>query len=463
MSILLDTQKMQEISKRPNSAKTAGFAGLSRLRLWAEVKRRQETSRLQRSTTSKKAVTQVRALHRVAVACLTLMHAAAGAVAADQPSANEVETKLREALFVRTAADGSRFGPAELDILFFGNTTYLLEEPAHSGALKALEEFAALDASRIPADPLRKALLQRDLWQLFDWARGEFQITVDAGRRAVLRQRIAAAMHRVLLSDAEIAALPDNLDELNSAPGLDGIATALRAANGDWSLLGTSGIEPAAPIHTIEQKGRSTFFVLVHLPNGRRATQDWLATLQFRKPDTAEPELNRAAEDFPQGTTWALVRTMNLIDGSGHLHPTHLVESVQFRTYADEPPGERPGFGTVSNGFQHVGELQMNRLQPPHLRALAEWDRVFSRSMDLDVFESRDARRLVFGRDPPFKSCPACHQGIGNRSIRSLVGFQGRATPAFLPTTFEREGAKAIALKEGRPDWQELSGLLGKR
>jgi hypothetical protein len=387
------------------------------------------------------------------------------ALAAGQTPPQQAETRLRAALFTRTAADGTEFGASELDILYFGTTHHLIDEPSHSAALRALDEFAALDASQLPADPVRRALLQRDLWQLFDWARGEF-VTIDdtAARRTALRERIAAAMKRLLLSDAQIAKLPDNLGDLQNAPALVGIAQSLRSANGDWVMLGTSGAEPAAPIHTAEKQGRSVFLVMVHLPKGRMAARDWLATLPLGAPAESTPALNFAADQFPPGTTWALVRVMNVIDQRGHIRPTHLVESAQLRTYTDEPPGDQPGFGAAGVGFQRLGEWQLDRWDPPRLRALAEWDRVFSRGMGYDWFEaSEHTAALTSGLEPPFKFCQACHQLMGIRGIRSLVGFQGRATPAFLETTFGPEAAKVAAIKEQRPDWQELSGLLREK
>src|SRR5215471_15428704 len=82
--------------------------------------------------------------------------------------------QLNEALFVRTAPDGKRFGRDELDILYWPTTKNLLFEPSHQKAFAALDEFIDKHGEKLIRDPLKRALLQRDLWELFDWSATSF-------------------------------------------------------------------------------------------------------------------------------------------------------------------------------------------------------------------------------------------------------------------------------------------------
>src|SRR5262249_42166844 len=91
---------------------------------------------------------------------------------------------------------------------------YLLAGPAHRDALALLDEFLTRGGEKLESDPLKRALLQHGLWALFDWLSnpewsrtGRKQYT---GERRELYVRLARAIGRLALSDAQIAKLPDN-------------------------------------------------------------------------------------------------------------------------------------------------------------------------------------------------------------------------------------------------------------
>lgn len=115
-------------------------------------------------------------------------------VAADNPVPdtfypNPVWNHLNETLFLRIGSDGQGYGLDEPDILYWAQTQNLLVEPSHSGALTALDDFINNRSERLITDPLKRALLQRDLWELFDWS----AIFFFAGRASCERTPRASA------------------------------------------------------------------------------------------------------------------------------------------------------------------------------------------------------------------------------------------------------------------------------
>ena len=96
------------------------------------------------------------------------------------PDPAHLWNRLNETLFVRTALDGKKFGRDELDILYWPTTRNLLFEPSRQKALAVLDEFIDTHGEMLIRDPMKRALLQRDLWELFDWSARSFANSREA-------------------------------------------------------------------------------------------------------------------------------------------------------------------------------------------------------------------------------------------------------------------------------------------
>src|SRR5947207_1191736 len=125
--------------------------------------------------------------------------------------ANHLWNRLHRALFVRTTADGTDYGVDQLDPLLWADTTHLQEGPSHKKAIKVLDEFLATHGETLVRDPLKRAVLQRDLWAIFDrmaygWPRRPARI----GALKDLQLRLAAVIRRLASTKGEIDTLPDN-------------------------------------------------------------------------------------------------------------------------------------------------------------------------------------------------------------------------------------------------------------
>jgi hypothetical protein len=81
--------------------------------------------------------------------------------------------RLYEALLVRVGPDGRAYGQDRLEPLLWRASKHLLEEHSNKNAIARLEEFLKNKGEKLIDDPVKRALLQRDLWLVFDWLEGQ--------------------------------------------------------------------------------------------------------------------------------------------------------------------------------------------------------------------------------------------------------------------------------------------------
>src|SRR5262249_8731983 len=123
--------------------------------------------------------------------------------------------RLYAAIYVRSTDEGHSHGQDELDPLLWENSTYLLTEPRYQQVLGLLNEFLDRRGEKLIAHPLKRALLQHDLWAVFDWLADptveHVSTTAHLGaERRALRNRLAPVIRRLALSVKQIETLPDN-------------------------------------------------------------------------------------------------------------------------------------------------------------------------------------------------------------------------------------------------------------
>lgn len=248
------------------------------------------------------------------------------------PDTDHIWNRVFRQLYQRTDTGGKEYGADELDPLLWLDTTHLLSADSHRQAVNVLDEFLSIHAENLIQDPLKRAMLQRDLWAVFDWAAS--QAEPYPAERETLKVRLAAIMKRVALPREEILSLPDNYAlavESRSYPAAfdaDHLEEVFLPSNlfqpdSAWVPLGREG-GPIAMTHTeaFPFFGRSVFLVFVRSPDEREATLDFIQSLN------TEPHPLTAI-----GTEVALVRRMLLLDDQGELVLSPLVETVQVRHF----------------------------------------------------------------------------------------------------------------------------------
>jgi hypothetical protein len=412
--------------------------------------------------------------------------------------------RLNQTLFERTAPDGKKYGLDELDILYWANTTNLLSRSSRSEAFAVLDEFINTHGEKLISDPVKRALLQRDLWQLFDWTTYHHEGPNDVHRAfsknfpvatRELQIRLAVLLRRLALTPNEIAALPDNYAQADSR-NLPDLPHHLFDTNGDWVSLGISSYNSdIAPIHSQSFGSRSGFSIAVHVPENRQAAISYLENLRKFAQDNeawvyhtnrnpsgfanAPKEilaLNPAIPQFPTNTEWALVRRMYLIDLDGNIQPSRLVESIQVRRYVQiKRAFGDPHVSMHTNIVQKFFEFQLDRRHNASLRAIAADEAGFPfvqfMGKGIDLFEAEykdpsDNRKPLTSakyKEQFLQTCFSCHSDPGIFSVLSYTGsFSGsnqRYPTDLTPIDSSLIGREALNLKRNQYSWGLLQGL----
>jgi hypothetical protein len=338
------------------------------------------------------------------------------------PDPNHIWNRVHRVLHVRVADDGREYGLDELDPLLWLETNYLLTGESHRRALAVLDEFLASHAERLIADPLRRAIFQRDLWAIFDWSDNTDPRHGGIDARRALQVRLARLMQRVALTTAEIERLPDNFTEAAEANVLPNLPDGLFKPEGPWVPLIPRGGEPAALAHTSGFGGRSVFHVFLQLPGGREETLAYLKRLsEYPEPWVLKRDTNESRivpspllPQFASRTQVVLMRRMMLLDHEGNVVPTHLTELLQIRAYA--------GIGATDKQENSEFRLSREKLfahQAGGLRVIGPDDRKFSVFMTQgnDAFEPLHRHEGLERSPPVLETCVSCHRESGIYSV----------------------------------------------
>jgi hypothetical protein len=388
--------------------------------------------------------------------------------------------RLHDFFFIRTAADGFTYRRVELEPPFQALSKFLLDGSSHEQAIALLDQFLDGRADQLIASPLKRAILQRDLWAVFGTSAGTaslhwwqisgqlvsagFDDTGDAhfGRkeaRRALQKRLVAVMRRLALTPEEIAALPDNLAEAvrsgKFAEAFDPthadrpfLPKDLLASQGPWVPVSnkTRADGLAAPIHVQFTNGRSLFLVLLHVPPNRAATDSFLAKVG-----------NETLDRLPDETHAGLVRRTLLIDNGGNLCVSPLTEEVQFRVFGHDGAVnsyelllDRQALFAGGGGFRAVpaGEISYYDISGFHGG---------SPNGTKDLLEIRPRPKGLSVMD----CCITCHRLHTESSLPSIAtAFAGSGrNPDLHPTTLEAQAQSAINWTRKSYSWGLLQGL----
>jgi hypothetical protein len=371
--------------------------------------------------------------------------------------------RLHKALLVRVGHDGRTYGQDRLEPLLWRESKHLLEERSNEKAFALLEEFLKNKGEKLIDDPLKRALLQRDLWLVFNWLEGshdnfaEPPLEDKAAHTAQerLRQPLAAVIGRLALSRKEIQELPDNYAAAVAStrfarrfdpekPDQPYLPPDLFTANGPWVCVGrtdsiTAPEHLAEPERTENRFTNSVFLVFLRLPPGRAATVAYLKQLR-----SVDPKL-------PEGTQFALVRRALLIDASHRVAPTTLTESVQVRV-------DRQSFYEF-----RLSRSQLFAGSAGGLRALGSDESDFKTGFgahSMDEFERFQSGLPLMKQWPIRRNCSICHDSRFPE-FRSAMTAAGGKLPVSKMSESDVAGA-AVKWKEEQPAWTVLRRLLAE-
>lgn len=407
--------------------------------------------------------------------------------------------RLYAVLLIRQDRHGRLYGNDSLDPLLWLESEHLLAEPSHQRALQVLDEFLNTHGETLVRDPLKRLMLQRDLWAVFDWAanqQGSIEKPQYDKQKQELQARLAQVMRRIALTPDEVKALPDNYAQAVASgafgknydaehPELPFLPPDLFDPRGPWVCITPSPESDmgVTPMHLFNFSGRSGFLVFVRLPEGRKATYDYFQTLwNFPQPYVQGPSvaddqapINPDLPSFPAGTQVALVRRMTVFDNQGNLTASPVTESVQIRVYRSISLAEERNFGSgrmsdvVRSSGQEFFEMKLSRPllfsgKNGGLRATARDETslpTFQQQGDDLIDEPRDPHP----RDMPtdLQSCVWCHNGGGVRSLNSRGALlkpnrrQQEPRDVNYGPIYWSDGT-AVGWKANHFDWGLLSG-----
>jgi hypothetical protein len=415
-------------------------------------------------------------------------------------------------VLTRVGPDGRTYGQDRLEPLLWGESKHLRGGWSADRAVAALEKFVRDKGETLIDDPMKRAVLQRDLWLVFNWSMG----TPDGPARKRLGALLADVIRRLALSPDRIARLPDNYAAAVASQTFPGrfdpekperayLPPDLFKPDGPWVCVGRTD-ERTAPRHLDESNPftNSVFLVFLKFPARRDATLDSLKRLAaFDQPlylpntdaktQRSVPNLpNPALPQWPKGTEVALVRRAMLVASNGRVVASPLTESVQVRVMRTDTPAmtakaveEHAGGAPDAQAF---AEFQLRRTalfagEAGGLRDVSG-ERDFKTGFGAhqwDEFEDQTRNSTPFPeRSQPFKnsraSCFGCHQYSGVYGFNSFHGdfpftvrrklTDGRdgdyvpKSHSLAPLPVEKAERAAVKWKEEQPTWEALRKLL---
>ena len=341
-------------------------------------------------------------------------------------------------------------GGDRIEFFGWGGTTYW-DEPANVERLeRLLDEFLGQQGEKLSTDPLKRVLLQRDLWALFDFLmiryiarRGDVEVRQ---RRNELCRKLARAIEALALPAAMLTKLPDNYalaiqsgrfagtHEFN--PRREYLPPLLLSNADEWQELDFYQARRSEDVerryvflHMLAFQGRSYFRVFCHFPKGRAQLENYLQELDARGIDWrasaqhGSVALTPDAPKPPAGTEVALVQFLIALDTNLQPVPTSIVESVRLLIFKNSD-GNTDAATNLGNGVNAAKYTLKRRL------ALAEGGMrhggLQREPDDLPVY------RVLFENEaaPDWGSrgryyrltadCRACHSGAGQSGVQMI-------------------------------------------
>lgn len=339
-----------------------------------------------------------------------------------------------------------------VDFYAWTSSTYW-SEPATMNRISALLDECLAEPARLrPADPLRRAILLRDLWAPFDFFIG-LQIARSGDQqtrqqRDDLCRKLAGVIRGLTLTAAEIASLSDSYTlAVNSGrfatqhhfdPAVDYLPPRMLTHPEEWQEIDfyqspsihDNLSERFLTLHTRAYLGRSYFRIFYRFPGGRKALEAFLPQVEARGIDwkrAAQRGFLALTEDAPQvpiGTEVVLVQFMMTLDDQLRPTPTPVVETVRLRVFANvdgtaEPP-TNTGVGmnvaeyALKRRLLFAGQKQGGLAREPDDQPL--YRVIFMGDKAPDWGEI--GRSMTIAQD-----CRRCHTGGGQIGVQTMFSL----------------------------------------
>jgi len=339
-------------------------------------------------------------------------------------------------------------GGDRIEFLGWPGSTYWDEPATVDGIAALLKEFSEQHGEQLIDDPLKKVILQRDLWTVFDYymsrnidRRGDLE---TRRRRNALCRQLAEAIRAVALPAEQLANLPDNYALAVESghfpathefdPARNYLPPQLLTDRQEWPELDFHQPQRHEDIerrfvflHMRAFRGRSYFRVFYRFPEGRGQLEQYLKDLDENWVDWRFAALNghlRLKPETPQippGTEVALVQFLIALDPELNLVPTKLVETVRLAVYksvnGESDPTTNTNYGVNVEKFTLKRRLAFDGMKNGGLEREPDHLPVYR-----ILFESENA--VDWGPRGRFfelaNDCRLCHAGSGLTGVHTI-------------------------------------------
>jgi hypothetical protein len=357
----------------------------------------------------------------------------------------------------RYGPDGKSYAENETVPAIFPNSDFPFGGKTYKKFNAALDAFGALPRKKIEAySDVKRALLQRHLWAVFDATtphrNPQFRNVVrsHSANRAEAQKKLATLIRRLALTKAQILALPDTRAATVKSAGFPQrhdpkdpfkpfLPADLYAKESSWVCLGKVSRPVPAVHHSGTNQWRSAFLPFMRAPGGRKETLKCI-------------ERHNNKKVFPVGTQFALITQTFLISDEGEMILSPLISEIQLRAYVIVNLSAREARPKAT---QCMAEFVMQPRQLMQGKAVMKAVKPKERRFEpptgnpkADPFETG-----YIAKTPRLTTCIGCHNAAG----RSGLGLIGRhslkeANPVEI-------GRATSARKRDDYTWKTLRGL----
>lgn len=369
--------------------------------------------------------------------------------------------RLFAAYYIRTSEIPTKRGGAPIrrieggdgiDFLAWAGSDYWSSPETCQRLSALLDECLANPVQLRPADPVRRAILQRDLWAPFDFLISR-KISREGDkatrqRRDGICRKLAELIRGLTLSEAEIKALPDTYAlavkserfaaEHRFDPKRDYLPPNLLTKSEEWQEI--DFFQPTdihediqerfITLHTRNYKGRSYFRVFYRFPGGLPELEEYLKYVDAsgidwrRSAQRGFIQLRDGLRQIPVGTEVALVQFLITLDDQMRPTPTPIVESVRLRVFRNVDGSATPltntGVGMNVSEYTMKRRLLFDGLKQGGLQREPD-DQPLYRV----IFQGEKApdwgdvgRNLTLAQD-----CRRCHTGAGQIGVQTIFSL----------------------------------------
>ena len=368
-------------------------------------------------------------------------------------------------------------GGDTMNFLAWPKTRYFFEPANFERENKLLDEFIEKHGEQLIADPLKRALLQRDLWIVFDHlinqniARfglpkvasrrasvSDYEIRTDElqfdgeaamQRREILGRKLAVIIKGLALPKSAIKSLPNNYSAAVRSSYFSPAARFnyrhnylppdLFSKPDEWVEIDSS----PEPLHTDKHegqidyvawsnRGRSYYRIYFRFPEGRKAVEDYLKYLQQEGVDWQKSArqgfiaLKPGVAQIPAGTETAIIEFMIALDDQLEAVPTEIVESARTSIYKNVTgkldPETNTGRGVSFRAYVLRRRLLFDNLNQGGLERLADDAPTYAVLLNGQHDWGNSARQQSV-----IQSCLACHMHektrVGVFSLNTIFCF----------------------------------------